>query len=287
VTLLDTMGDEFTPAEDARTSTNKGRLGPDKDSALQRRLLNDAHTSPFEGAIAKFELVVPIFVLRELDRHRTLKKSAESDETEPIELEVVTPEEGGRAWFARSEMSARYVVLPPDYFFPKVVRAQSRTNKQGESGEVPAAVAEEFLGRGRAITEAARALYDWAAANNIERGQARIFNTFNQYTKIRLTGSVKNWLDFLKLRLPGGVLRECRSAAEAVEALLLRHFPDVVKRWRRDVFEGVTLTGDEADALAFLMENPANAAGAHDQGGALFRIMEKLAKRNRPRAAAG
>src|SRR5579885_626991 len=34
VKLLDVMGNEWTPADDARTSTDKGNLGPEKDSAL-------------------------------------------------------------------------------------------------------------------------------------------------------------------------------------------------------------------------------------------------------------
>src|SRR5258708_5974139 len=98
VALVDSMGDEWTPAEDARMSTDKGRLGPEKDAPLQNRLLRDRHTSPFEGVVVKVEMYVPLFVLRELDRHRTLDKNSEID----------LPEEGLRKWFSRNEMSGRY-----------------------------------------------------------------------------------------------------------------------------------------------------------------------------------
>jgi thymidylate synthase (FAD) len=112
VHLLETLGDQYTPAEDARTSTGKGRLGPEKDKALQERLIRDGHTSPLEGVVLKFEICAPLFVVRELDRHRTLDKLSESD---PFD---VSPEEGLRKWFARNEMSGRYIQMPDLYYHP-------------------------------------------------------------------------------------------------------------------------------------------------------------------------
>lgn len=250
VHLLDKMGDEFTPAEDARTSTNKGRLGPEKDAALQERLTKDAHTSPFEGVVIKVEIMTPLFVLRELDRHRTVTKVSDEEE-----MELVTPEEGGRKWFARNEMSGRYVQMPNAYYHPLDVRAQSKTNKQGGGYELVAPeVAEHFLANGAVIVKMARDHYDWAVANGIEKGLARIYNTQNQYTKIRLTGSLKNFLDLLYLRLPGVVLWECRRVAEVLEQLLSAHFPSPVEQWRRNIYDGVRLTRPEKEALARLLE---------------------------------
>ena len=250
VHLLDKMGDEFTPAEDARTSTNKGRLGPEKDAALQERLTKDAHTSPFEGVVVKVEIMTPLFVLRELDRHRTVTKVSDEEE-----MELVTPEEAGRKWFARNEMSGRYVQMPNAYYHPLVVRAQSKTNKQGGGQEVvDPAIQAEFLQAGLEMTQQARALYDWAVEQGIEKGLARIYNTQNQYTKIRLTGSLKNFLDLLYLRLPGVVLWECRRVAEALEQILQAHFPSPVEQWRRNVYDGVRLSRTEKEALSRLLE---------------------------------
>jgi thymidylate synthase (FAD) len=249
VELLDTMGDEFTPAEDARTSTNKGRLGPEKDAKLQERLSKDGHTSPFEGVIAKVEIVAPLFVLRELDRHRTTTKLGDED------LALCTPEENGRKWFARNEMSGRYVQMPNEYYHPVQVRMQSRTNKQGGGDEAAdRALGETFRMRGIELTRQARELYDWAVENGIEKGLARIYNTQNQYTKIRLTGSLKNWLDFLYLRLPSVVLWECRRVAESLEQLLKAKFPSPVEQWRENVYDGIRLTKTERTAIAQLLE---------------------------------
>lgn len=252
VKLLDVMGDQYTPAEDARTSTNKGRLGPEKDTALQRRLIADNHTSPFEGVLVKFEICVPLFVLRELDRHRTVDKIADED------VEVVTPDESARKWFARNEMSGRYVEMPNLYYHPDQLRAQSRTNKQGgadgqEASEVVNAFTEEFLRRGQDITKAARALYSEAVEKGVEKGLARIYNTQNQYTKIRMTGSLKNWMDFLRLRLPSFVLWECRRVAQEIENFLLGLFPAPMLDWRNHVYDTVVLSADEATVLANLL----------------------------------
>jgi thymidylate synthase (FAD) len=264
VELLGILGDQFQPAEDARVSTNKGRLGPEKDSALQERLLKDAHSSPFESVIAKFEIQTPLFVLRELDRHRTLDKLGEN--------ELVTPEENIRKWFAKSEMSGRYVQMPNEYYHPKEVRAQSKTNKQGGGYElVSPEVQEEFLRRGVYLTNENRDFYSWAVQNGIEKGVARIYNPLNQYTKIRYTGSIKNWCDMLYLRLPNDVLWECRMVAQAIELLLSNTFPAIMDSWRKQVYDTVRLTREEAIELARTMVD----AGREEQNKILY---EKLTK---------
>lgn len=247
VRLVETMGDQYTPAEDARMSTGKGRLGPEKDNALQDRLVRDQHTSPFEGTLAKFEICVPLFVLRELDRHRTLDKISEDDPHE-----FVSPGEDVRKWFARNEMSGRYIQLPDLYYHPAEVRGQSRTNVQGGAEDAPLVspeVAGEFLERGLKLSKDARELYSWAVERGVEKGLARIYNTQNQYTKIRMTGSIKNWLDFLNLRLPKGVQWECRRVAEAIQNFLWDEFPDVVSTWRRRVYDTVRISSDELDVI--------------------------------------
>ena len=249
VKLIDTMGDEYTPAEDARMSTGKGRLGPDKDSKLNARLLRDSHTSPFEGVLLKFEICTPLFVLRELDRHRTLTKTGDTDE-------FTSPEEGSRKWFARNEMSGRYIKLPNLYFFPKIVRKQSKSNTQG-GGEVSAVsdeLQEAFLARGTDLVQKARELYEWACDNGIEKGVARIFNTQNQYTKIRMTGSLKNWCDFLKLRLPDDVLLECRLIAQAINQILSRKYPDLMSTWHNNINNIIKLTREEAEHLYSIID---------------------------------
>lgn len=252
VKLLDSMGDDYTPAEDARTSTDKGRLGHEKDTALQERLMVDNHTSPFEGVVVKFEVCAPLFVIREADRHRTLDKNSEEDP-----FEMVGPEEGMRKFFSRNEMSGRYIQMPDLYYFPPSVRGQSTTNKQGggqDTASISPEVAQRFQDECRRISKEARANYTWAVEQGIEKGLARICNTQNQYTKIRYTGSLKNFFDALYLRLPSVVLWECRVVFEGIRDLLKQKFPQAMSSWENLVYNGVRLTGPEAKFLRDLLE---------------------------------
>ena len=243
VRIIDTMGDDFTPAEDARMSTGKGRLGPEKDAALQKRLMKDNHTSPLEGVIIKVEVGASLNVIREADRHRTVDKNSEFDP-----FDNVMPEENLRKWFARNEMSGRYIQMPDLYYHPVVVRGQSKTNVQGGDQDmvsISPEVAAEFVNRGKDLTRSARELYNWGVLQGIEKGMARFYNTQNQYTFIRYTGSLKNWLDALYLRRPKVVLWECRMVFEAIFELLKEEFPVAVSMWEDMVYDGVRLTGVE------------------------------------------
>lgn len=273
VALVDKMGDQHTPAEDARMSTNKGRLGPEKDNALQERLLQDTHTSPFEGVVVKLEVCAPLFVIRELDRHRTVDKVGEE--------EIVTPEENMRKWFARNEMSGRYIQMPNLYYFPEQVRAQSKTNKQGgtTADQVNPVVSEVFLQRGQELVKESRALYDWACEVGIEKGMARIFNTQNQYTKIRYTGSLKNWCDLFYLRLPGVVLWECRRIAEAGYQILSDNFPDAMASWHRNVYDTVKLNREERDSLLCAFGELEADQDTWDRHGHSYADLQKLLKK--------
>lgn len=244
VEYIDSMGNQFSPAIDARMSTGKGSLGDEKDGKLQLRLLKDAHTSPFEGVVVKLEFQISLVELRELDRHRTTAKMADIDL-----VEIFSPEESFRKFTSRNEMSGRYMQMPALYMNPVEIRMQSKTNNQGGDGLAPPEVAAEFLQRGKDLTDKARELYDWAIAQGIERGQARMYNTVNQMSRIRITAALKNWCDFLALRLPQGVLEEMRDVAQAVEDILVARFPTPMQQWRQEVYETARVNKTE---LAFL-----------------------------------
>ena len=166
------------------------------------------------------------------------------------------PDEHTRKWFSRNEMSSRYIAMPEQYYFPKFVRQQSKTDKQGGGPiqDLEFAIANTFLAEGRRITAEARKLYDWAIEQGIEKGQARIFNTQNQYTKIRYTGGLKNWLDLLTLRLPDNVLWECRRVGEEIRSILTENFPTIMETWETEIYGSVTLSRLERIQLQNLIE---------------------------------
>ena len=85
------------------TKTSRGNRG------LIRYLLRHWHTTPFEMVDFKFHIKMPIYIARQHMRHRTA---------------------------SINELSARYSVVPRDYYEPDVMRAQSVVNRQGSEGEV-------------------------------------------------------------------------------------------------------------------------------------------------------
>ena len=81
----------------------------DKDAKLIRYLAKHEHISPFGHAFASFHVKAPIFVARQLVKHKFLR------------------------W---NEISRRYVDDEPKFYVPDVWRGRSADKKQGSDGVV-------------------------------------------------------------------------------------------------------------------------------------------------------
>src|ERR1019366_7370070 len=105
------MGDDTSIVEAARVSYGKGTKSVREDEALIRYLMRLDHTSPFEMNAIKLHIKAPIFVFRQLFRHRT---------------------------HSANEQSARYSEMAEEFYIPEndVIQPQSKDNKQGRSGTV-------------------------------------------------------------------------------------------------------------------------------------------------------
>jgi len=71
VKLLDTMGSDESIENCARISYGEGTRKVSETRNLIRYLMRHKHTSPFEHGEVQFHLKLPIFVMRQLVRHRT------------------------------------------------------------------------------------------------------------------------------------------------------------------------------------------------------------------------
>ena len=111
VRLVDIMGNDGDIADAARVSYGKGTRSISDNRNLIRYLVRHKHTSPLEMASVKFHLKLPIFVMRQLVRHRTAKLN---------------------------EYSGRYSIMSDDCYIPEedYIQPQSVTNKQGRGGEL-------------------------------------------------------------------------------------------------------------------------------------------------------
>src|SRR6056300_1077392 len=119
VTYINHMGNDLTVANAARVSFGKTSemeddpWGPPKlkakDDKLIRYLAKHKHISPFGHCFASFHIKAPIFVARQLVKHKFLR------------------------W---NEISRRYVDDEPEFYMPTVWRGRSADKKQGSEGEV-------------------------------------------------------------------------------------------------------------------------------------------------------
>ncbi len=124
VTYLQHMGDDLTVVNAARVSFGKkikalgyagvdgASLKPilhDRDIKLIKYLAKHRHMSPFGHCFASFHIKAPIFVARQLVKHKFLR------------------------W---NEISRRYVDDDPEFYVPKDWRGKALDKKQGSSGVI-------------------------------------------------------------------------------------------------------------------------------------------------------
>src|SRR5690606_8545085 len=79
VEVMDHMGDDLSPLRAARVST-KGADSrtTEENDGLRRYLMREGHHVPFEHQVTTFYLEVPVFVSRQLVKHRISSISEES-----------------------------------------------------------------------------------------------------------------------------------------------------------------------------------------------------------------
>ena len=214
VTLIDSCGTDLSVVNAARVSFEKQSEweGTWRDPALSERdekligyLARHKHTSPFNHCFASFRVKAPIFVARQLVKHRFLP------------------------W---NETSRRYVDSEPEFYIPVVWRKRAENVKQGSSStEI---VIGRDLGSGmywRPIDEVTGATQQALDAYNIllDEGvcpeQARMVLPQNTMTEWIWSGTLGAWADMCRLRLDPHTQRETRVVAEKISAEMGSVFP--------------------------------------------------------------
>lgn len=226
--------------------------------------------SPWEANVASFELVVPMAVLRQIDRHRTVD----------VSQCIIEEYDDFRKYTSRNEFSARYSEMPDLYYNPPAERfkAKGTMNKQGSASALPADVqqhCQEIIENHTAIARAAyEKLLELGAASEL----ARFVLPQNQVTKIRLQATLSNWFKFLALRLAPDVQEETRLYAEAIAGGLQRLWPKCFEAFIEHTRDAVQLSASERRAVAYMVGQGPYDGEFHKQLGdkAYERLMGKL-----------
>lgn len=194
---VDYLGNDSSIVQAARVSYGEGTKTYRGDRALIRYLLRHQHTSPFEFVEIVLHARAPMFIARQWYRHRTA---------------------------SINEVSGRYSVLEPSYFYPKQLNAQPVNSKQGrakESVENETELLEVFANSINQSDAAYRKLTDSGVAREIARAALPAAVHAEWYWKIDL----HNLLRFLRLRLHHTAQLELRAYAARILEILASWLP--------------------------------------------------------------
>ena len=209
VTLVDHMGDDYRVLEAARVSTGaEARKGDDKDRKLIQFLWKQEHGTPFEQVVFTFKVKTPIFVARQIFRHRIS---------------------------SFNEMSGRYRELPTVFFMPDEFRAQNKEgNKQGSVID-PSINQDMAASLVIASYDEAEQTYKSLLAMGVANELARIVLPVGIYTEFYWTINFRSLANFLHLRLDPHAQPEIQDVALQIEEIVKPLIP-----W---IYEAFELTG--------------------------------------------
>lgn len=215
VRLVDYCGNEDSIVRAARVSYGKGTKSVSEDTALIRYLIEHGHTSPLEQASITVHMRLPIYVARQLIRHRTAKLN---------------------------EYSGRYSEMIDSCDTVDIWRGQGTTNKQGSEGGIdwpegfnvpefidgtPATPDDYLSAKQAGLHKEARDVYEERLAFGVAREQARVDLPLSNYTEWYWQMDMNNLLRTLSLRQDSHAQQEIREYGDALAIYVERGFPNV------------------------------------------------------------
>ena len=202
------MGDDLSVVNAARVSFGKqseaqgytgkagGAMRPvltDRDTRLIRYLAKHEHISPFGHCFASFHIKAPIFVARQLVKHKFLR------------------------W---NEISRRYVDDEPEFYVPDQWRGRSKDKKQGSEGNITISddivedVYDDIVARYRLLLDV-----------GVCPEQARMVLPQSTMTEWYWSGSLDAFADMCNLRCKPDTQAETREVARQIDHKMIELFP--------------------------------------------------------------
>lgn len=177
----------------------------EKDGNLIKYLSSHNHISPFHHTFITLRVKAPIFVARQLVKHKFMP------------------------W---NEVSRRYVDAEPEFYTPEHWRKKADNVKQGSSNEkVDDKAVEQALewyyydGSFLSVTECALKSYQNLLELNVCPEQARMVLPQNTMTEWIWSGTLSAWASMLRLRLSEYTQYETRLVAQKCRDIIQPLFP--------------------------------------------------------------
>jgi len=207
-TYITHCGDDLSVVNAARVSFGKksklectdlvkGKYAMSKaDTKLIKYLAKHKHISPFGHAFASFHVKAPIFVARQLVKHKFLR------------------------W---NEISRRYVDEVPEFYVPDVWRGRSADKKQGSEGSVQLGTLDRLI-----VSDSpyeALCAYEALLQSGVAPEQARMVLPQSTITEWYWSGSLDAFADMCRLRCAADTQLESRLVADQISAKMSGLFP--------------------------------------------------------------
>lgn len=176
------------------------------DNNLIRFLWQNKHSTPFESVSFQFRIRVPIFVARQLMRHRL---------------------------FSYNEVSYRYTQPKEEFFYPDIrfqddANRQMSKNPEDMTDEEKNAMKEAnhtWEGAQEVLLDDCWITYEELTKMGVAREVARTILPVSLMTEILVKGNLRTFLHFLKLRLEKDAQSEIRDLADAIAKCIAPRVP--------------------------------------------------------------
>ena len=191
--LVGFYGSDDTVANAARVSFHKdaSQYTEAQNEKLIQYLAKHKHFSPFNHAFLSFRIKAPIFVARQLVKHKFMP------------------------W---NEVSRRYVDEEPE-FYELMPRRRAENIKQGSGDELVPGIKMSHYGH-EALED-----YQDLLKMGVAPEVARSVLPQNMMTEWIWSGTLGAFGDMLKLRLDPHTQHESREVAQKIYNIILQHFP--------------------------------------------------------------
>ena len=206
-TYVNHMGDDLSVVNAARVSFGKksklvctnlvlGTYDMSKgDKKLIQYLAKHKHISPFGHAFASFHVKAPVFVARQLVKHKFLR------------------------W---NEISRRYISNDPEFYTP-ILRSSSVDKKQGSGDVLGDSIRQDEVVR-HAHIEALKQ-YKYLLNTGVCEEQARAVLPLSHMTEWYWSGSLDAFADMCQLRCKSDTQFETRLVADQINEIMKPLFP--------------------------------------------------------------
>lgn len=198
VQYIDHMGDALTAVNAARVSFGNTKTElEEKDKKLIKYLADHKHYSPFEHLSLTVKINCPLYIRSQIHRHRT---------------------------FAYNEISRRYTDKDMEFFLPETYRTQHKNNKQASGNDIEKLLNDVVLLETESHHNQCLQIYNRLLNVGVCREQARGVLPQNLMTEFYMTGNLRNWSHFVKLRDHVDAQVEVQIIAQKAKDILIDKF---------------------------------------------------------------